>query len=610
MERANRQKLLGQYFSGKRIAETLFDLLGKPTGKSVIDPMCGQADLLIPFLNGNTIKGIELDKEAYDKAVQLISKEHVVEGNAFGMDTLCMLALDGYDVVITNPPYIRRENYRKATELIEGNLPLEQVCHNLQNYIKKLKTLNQEQKEKVCSYLKSASGLSDIASFSILLCMVITKVGGHLALVVPNTWLGREYSAPIVELLREFFEIEFIVNDANSAWFEGIAQVKTALVVAKRTNESKLQNNITIMDVYRSSLSKESLFSFLGKEQSILDFIKTRQGIPHKCEIQTISQNDFAVRVGINATSKLKPFCKEFVNFTTIESLGISCGQGFRSGANACFVFDKVGNQYVSKVGSLNVESVEDHFIPVIQNQKVLDRAYIVNSVEKLSVLLSINTQYARISDINKLDISQRDLFIPLSQVLEHYLSLSESYKIKGTPIPYLSAVRTNEKQRANDVRFWYHFPDFTPRHKGPVFIPRVNGSAIVARLNPNSYIVDANFITFWSNKSEKSSEWILALLNSTWFSIMCEESGVVMGGGALKLDAVLLKKIPIPQLDKKDIQKLNTLGKELKFSKTDTSKSIVFKIDRILLGKIGVNDKRTINKILQIRNEYIARRK
>jgi predicted RNA methylase len=609
MERANRQKLLGQYFSGERIAAALFDLLGKPTGKSVIDPMCGQADLLIPFLNGNTIKGIELDKEAYDKAIQLISKEHLIEGNAFGVDTLCMLALDGYDVVITNPPFIRRENYRKATELIEGNLPLEQICYNLENYVKRVKTLNQEQKEKVCSYLKSASGLSDIASFSIILCMVITKVGGHLALVVPNTWLGREYSAPVVELLKEFFEIEFIVNDANSAWFEGIAQVKTALVVAKRTNESKLQNNITIMDVYRSSLSKESLFSFLGKEQSILDFIKKRLDIPYKCEIQTISQNDFAVRAGIDATSKLKPFCNEYTNFTTIESLDISCGQGFRSGANACFVFDKVGNQRVSKIGSLNVGLVEDFFIPIIQNQKILDKSYSVDSSDKLAVLLTIDKKYARISDINKLDAPLRDLYIPVPHVLDSYISISESYKIKGTPVPQLSAVRTNERHTDNSVRFWYHFPDFAPRHRGNIFIPRVNGSAVVARMNPNSFIVDANFITFWNNSSKNPSEWILALLNSTWFSIMCEESGVVMGGGALKVDAVQLKKMPIPPLDKKDIQKLGVLGKNLKFSKTDISDSIIFKIDKILFGKVGANDKRTLRKILQIRNEYIARR-
>jgi hypothetical protein len=158
-------------------------------------------------------------------------------------------------------------------------------------------------------------------------------------------------------------------------------------------------------------------------------------------------------------------------------------------------------------------------------------------------------------------------------------------------------------------VRFWYHFPDFTHRHRGQIFIPRVNGSAIIARLNPNKYIVDANFITFWNTKSDDFSEWLLAFLNSTWFSIMCEESGIVMGGGALKLDAVQLKKIPIPILDKKDLKRLSTLGNKLKLCKIEKSDSIISKIDKVIFGKIGANDKVSLQKIKQIRNEYIARR-
>ena len=68
MKQVNRQKLLGQYFSGKRIADALFDLLGKPKNQTVIDPMCGQGDLLIPFCKHNSIYGIELDPIAYHKA--------------------------------------------------------------------------------------------------------------------------------------------------------------------------------------------------------------------------------------------------------------------------------------------------------------------------------------------------------------------------------------------------------------------------------------------------------------------------------------------------------------------------------------------------------------
>ena len=127
MEQTTKQKLLGQYFSGNRIADALFGLLGKPSGKSVIDPMCGQADLLLPFRENNYVKGIELDKSAYNKAVQAISQDAIIEGNAFAEATLNTLILEGYDVVITNPPFIRRENYKKSIKQIEGSLPTEKV---------------------------------------------------------------------------------------------------------------------------------------------------------------------------------------------------------------------------------------------------------------------------------------------------------------------------------------------------------------------------------------------------------------------------------------------------------------------------------------------------
>ena len=610
MEQRNRQKLLGQYFSGKRIAEALFDLLGKPTGKTVIDPMCGQADLLVPFQKQNNINGIELDKKAFSKAIQFVNKDSIINGNAFDENTLYKLAVNGYDIVITNPPFIRRENYKKAIDMIDGSLPIDDICRNLGSFTKKTETLNKEQKDKICAYLNSVSGLTDIASFSIILCMVLTRMEGHLALVVPDTWIGREYSAPVVGILKELFKIECIVNDINSVWFEGIAQVKTSLVIAKRTDASKAQNNITIIDAFKGSLSIDSIFSFLCKDQSIGDFVKTQpMGIPGICEIQRISQNDFAIKSGIDVTSKLKVFCTGTSRFANLESYGISCGQGFRSGANACFVFDRNGNENISKVGSINSETLRDYFIPVIQNQKVLGDTYSINSDENLSALLCINNRYACSSDICTIDSPLRESYIPVPHALEEYLSKAELYEVKGTPVPEMSAVKTNARRKDNDVRFWYHFPDFTHRHRGQIFIPRVNGSAIIARLNPNKYIVDANFITFWNTKSDDFSEWLLAFLNSTWFSIMCEESGIVMGGGALKLDAVQLKKIPIPILDKKDLKKLNTLGNKLKLCKIEKSDSIISKIDKVIFGKVGASDKVSLQKIKQIRNEYIARR-
>ena len=80
MGQMNKQKLLGQFYSGDKIAKVLFDLLGRPTNNTVIDPMCGEGDLLKPFCQSNHIFGVELDKEAYDAAVKNLSQNSSICG--------------------------------------------------------------------------------------------------------------------------------------------------------------------------------------------------------------------------------------------------------------------------------------------------------------------------------------------------------------------------------------------------------------------------------------------------------------------------------------------------------------------------------------------------
>ena len=38
-------------------------------------------------------------------------------------------------------------------------------------------------------------------------------------MVVPEAWLSRDYALPIQYLLERSFSIEFVVEDADAAWF-------------------------------------------------------------------------------------------------------------------------------------------------------------------------------------------------------------------------------------------------------------------------------------------------------------------------------------------------------------------------------------------------------
>ncbi len=575
--------------------------------------MCGQADLLIPFLKKNSVFGVELDKTAYILAVKKTKNpQSIIQGNAFDKSTLSKLDVNGYDIVITNPPFIRRENYKKAISEIEGTLPLNEIYSNIEFFLSQTTTLTQKQKNTIRQVLKNISGLSDIAAISLILCIILTKKTGKIALVVPDTWVNREYSVPILNLIKDFFCIEYIINDVNSVWFDGIAQVKTSLVVARRVTGNTSENEIKYVDLFKDSLTEKSLTSFVDNNTTFKGVVDGEIcSIPGKYERKFIRQIDFASsEIKIDAVSKLNFFCNRNTRFTTLESYGIACGQGFRSGANACFIFTRDGDTFVSKIGAISQTTESSFFVPIIQKQKSLNNDWVVSKDNSLARLLCIPHPYATLHDINSYGKQVEETYKRLPSEIENYILASENEEVNGIRIPDLSAVKTNIKRDSLSPRFWYNFPSFSDRHRGKVFLPRVNGEDIVARMNPNDYIVDANFITFWKcDRTPFNEEGILALLNSSWFSILCEETGSVMGGGALKLDGVQVKKMPFPILDNASIESLCQLGARLKESTIDRSNAIINDIDRIILRAVGINSDDVSAQLSEIKWEYKLRR-
>ena len=143
------------------------------------------------------------------------------------------------------------------------------------------------------------------------------------------------------------------------------------------------------------------------------------------------------------------------------------------------------------------------------------------------------------------------------------------------------------------------------------MFFPRVNGREVISRFNPNRFVVDANFISLWVKDSCFDDEGVLAITSSTWFKVLCEENGIVLGGGALKIDAIQLKKMLFPPFSSKEIEQLNKLGRELSSTTIDDASEIIKKIDFLFLTSLGIKkDKNQFQKTLtEILNYYINRR-
>ena len=151
MPHKERQKSLGQFFSGPQVAELLLALLSPSSDcLTIVYPICGIGDLLLAFNresnNAQKVLGVEIDPKAAK-----ICQNNVASAKIFYEDAFRCAGLHsshGFDLVITNPPYVRYQ-LSSNTNAIEGN-----VRSNLVNQIEAFKYLNDDEKQL---FLKLAS---------------------------------------------------------------------------------------------------------------------------------------------------------------------------------------------------------------------------------------------------------------------------------------------------------------------------------------------------------------------------------------------------------------------------------------------------------------------
>jgi hypothetical protein len=162
----------------------------------------------------------------------------------------------------------------------------------------------------------------------------------------------------------------------------------------------------------------------------------------------------------------------------------------------------------------------------------------------------------------------------------------------EGDPrlIPALSAVAPNQrlfdpKRPERPPRFWYQLPALADRHRPALFVARVNYGHPRTIANPGRVVVDANFSSLWPTaKAQAGANALLALLNSSWCIAAMEVGCTVMGGGALKVEAAHLHRLPIPAVSIDEWAELEALGCDLTEGGHDDPSEILDLIDEIVV--------------------------
>ena len=634
-------KQYGQVFSGKRIGELLVSMLPKNlVVKSIIDPMVGRGDLLqaayTKYPQADKVLGIDIDVDVRETCKSAVPKAEILIKDAFKSDEVNITG--GWGLVITNPPYIRYQTLKKNPEI--GLPDGKELRESLINHIQNTNNLDDQERQIYIEVSKRYSGLSDMAVPSWILCASIVKKGGYMAMVVPETWLNRDYAMPIHYLLLRCFEVVAIARDVESVWFED-AEIRTCLVICKRKENEPIRNSYpdtVLLELKSGIIDKNSLVGsmkfngYAGYEA--LNYIIYSKTI---CSVEGFSSKIIpAMELFPGLTRKLndqKWICKEDkmrdeesavlpneireivnsscgVEYDSLEDLGWSVGQGLRTGANDFFYA-----QLLSSDRSMSVAQTESWYNRnIMLSSDNIRKAFkkrsdvnglVVNYDDLHKCIFYIQHQVRQV-DYLRLSKKTAEQYTLMDSDLDAYITQGERYisPVHKKPFRELSAVITNEKKIGDEFeRFWYMLPELKERHVPNLCISRVCGEspeAIFIHQVPGSeIIVDANFITLW-NLENRDQIIALALFNSTWAKLFLEVVGTAMGGGALKIEASHVRKIVFPRIDDKRKTELEHIGKEILINRS-INRTIQKQIDEIVTSPFGDENSVFVSKQLEM---------
>ena len=637
-----RRKRLGQFFTGLPLGRLLAALALDPSAKAVLDPMAGHGDLLDAVLERadrrdqalTRVAGLDIDpatagaghaRLAAWRDKHSLGNPTVRTGDAFGGDLLAQYATEGYDLVITNPPYVRYQTLATRTDDVDNLAPDEIRRHLFQ-------AVQSRVGGDECTVWKALaggySGLADLAVPAWILAGALVRPGGVLALVAPATWRTRNYGDTIQYLLARCFRVKYLVEDTQPGWFSD-ALVRTQLVVARRLPADEVlvplaarPRDVRFIVTARVAPEASGSASLVGAafcgadpEGSFSQWMQraasggTEPPSGVSWEARPVWEHTQTVATSLRAKrwlSSLEPHRRtgglfgmpgtdkhtipvpaairavvghqSELRLQSPEDAGIAISQGLRTGCNGFFYVDLI-EEFAEGVrirlgelfGSDEIMVPAGCLRPVLRRQSEYSGRLCTADLVGRALALSgwVLPEDADAVERSAHLYEREGLQIPRVMPLELAAFVRRAAQTTYTDgpgarqIPALSAVKTNVRLAGGRApRFWYMLPPFVRRHLPDAFVPRINQSRpLVAENASPPVLIDANFSTLWGARPPWTAPALRALFNSSWSRACMEALGTPLGGGALKLEATQLKQLPLPFCSKEDIGWLARAG-------------------------------------------------
>lgn len=431
--------------------------------------------------------GTEADTKRYHTTAQFLqSKIGVIPPLFLHSDFFASdLELPLVDVIVGNPPYVRRSNLGDIQKLRE------RLLHSNLSCVK-------------------PTSLSDLYIYFVLHSLGYLKSGGRVALVLPASWLDVGYGMPLKQILLSTFKIQGIIL-LESRIFRHVL-VRPVLLLAEKA-EAKTGHKVRFLRFHGEVANTHLLMrAFDNRSQS-------------HCQVMQLSQENLDPQKPWGVYLKTPAVYQDLVERGDLIPLGE-------------LAKSRIGIQTLAKrFYILSSEEITRHNIaaknvkPIVLSPRDLRKAVIELPEEVSNYILFVDQAKEKLDDL----------------AVKEYVEEGEKtiVPIRGkstTVIGYQNVPRIQQAKR----RPWYNLKtDIQRRGCYPILLPRRFYERFVVVWNKAGIVANENFIEL---KPHQHADLLplLAILNSSVFELFARSHAQLYGGGVYNLNPANVPTLPV----------------------------------------------------------------
>lgn len=441
----------------------------------------------------NQLYGAEIDKASFTSFVELTDKRNVRFPNIQNIDFFA-LNLPQVDVIVGNPPYVRRMNI-KSTDNVRGK-----VANTNPSVL-----------------IDQMSRLTDLYVYFLLYALPSLKPGGRLAVITADSWLNVSYGKVLKDYLLKEFDIDSLIS-LDRRVFED-AQVKPAMLLARKKSSVPNDEHIRFFRV-KNGLPIRKIREFVE--------VYSSGGAEHQDVIvQKVKTTDINSEDPWGTHFKLPWVYDKLAKhplFTPISSLA-QTRVGLQTLAKDFFVLTQE---------QITENQIEERFLkPLAQSPRYSTQPVIMPG---------------SVADFYVFYCAEEKKALGNTHALEYILSgETKEVQVRGKQtkvIGYHNKKRMQEASRKN----WYDLAtSLEKRGIATILIPRLVYRSFNVVWNQALFVPGELFIEFLPLPLQAvDTEVYLAILTSSVTEIMLRAHAQVYGGGTYNINPGQIKKVPI----------------------------------------------------------------